>query len=238
MEMKSYEQDKFDDIYYNDYARGGFWKYSWERHRGEQEKKLRWIEMHFMKFKKYPIKSILFGACAHGFEIREARRRGFRARGVDMSDYALEHVDETVKDYVSKADLRDLPFRDDSFDLVCVFDAFHTVDIDSRHLAYKEINRVAKYGLVLRMRVLPAREEEPHYDGTLDGTAAFRETLASTIVKIEDLEKFKMFQLEVGNRYVAWYAFGLEKFFPIKFSQVYELGLPNFYEKLKNKNKD
>jgi len=240
MDFKEYENDKFDEEYYTHYARGGFWKYSWERHKGEQGKKMDWIERHFLKGKKepYPIKKILWGACAIGLEIKASRERGYEAYGVDMSDWALENALPDMRKYIRKADLRELPFEDNSFDLVCCFDVFHTIDIESRHLAYKEINRIAKYGLVIRMRVLPAQETEPKYDGTLDGTPSFRETLQSTITKVEELEKFKMFQLEVGNRYVAWYAFGLEDNFKIKFQQVYELGLPGFYEELKKRKQE
>ena len=146
--------------------RGGFKNLNWKDHRAEQEHKLDWIDWHYRRKK---IKTILFGACATGFEVREARNRGYEAWGCEMSDYAIKHVDKRVRKFVYQTDLRDLSkFKDDAFDLVAVFDAIHIVPEESREHAYREICRVAKKGVMLRTRVKHL-SYEPGYDDTYWG---------------------------------------------------------------------
>jgi SAM-dependent methyltransferase len=60
--------------------------------------------------------TVLDAGCAMGFLVEALRERGVEAWGIDVSDYALERVDKSVKDYVSQASLtQPLPRR---YDLV------------------------------------------------------------------------------------------------------------------------
>ncbi len=207
--MKAYNQHCFDEDYYENFKRGGFKGYNWENLKREQERKLNWIEKCFKD-----IESILFVACAKGLEVKEARKRGYSAWGCDMSDYAIYHSDSDISGYIIKADARDLTgIEDERYDLVCMFDAIHIIDIASRFKAYDEINRVAKKGIVLRTRILPAQNIIPGNDNTIDGDITFRETFSSLITNVEDRNKFKMFNVKLGQRYVMWAAFGCENGF-------------------------
>ncbi len=49
--------------------------------------------------------SVLDAGCAMGFLVEALRERGVDAWGVDISDYAIEQVDESVRDYCSVASL-------------------------------------------------------------------------------------------------------------------------------------
>ena len=151
-----------------------------------------------------------------GFEVKEANLRGYKAVGLEASDYAIQHADKDVKKLIMHGDLRDMSlFGDSSVDLVAVFDAIHIVDIQTREHAYREINRVAKKGIVIRTRV-KYQEDVEGFDDTYDGEYIHRETVNSVTRKIEGFGKFKLFEFEMNQRWVAWYAFGLEDNFSIK----------------------
>jgi len=221
--MTKYRQDHFDVEYYEGFARGGFRGYTWKKVKGEQVKKINFIKWHYRRFK---VDTVLFAACAKGFEVRAAREGGYKAFGCDMSDYALGQASKAIKPYLKQADIRDLSiYRENEFDLVCAFDVIHIIDPETRKLAYSELNRIAKKGVLIRTRVLPAEFTECGYDGTVDGEKIFRETVQSPIVEMEKLNKFKMFHMGTGVRYVVWYAFGDEKYFPCTFETEFYRGM-------------
>lgn len=221
--MKPFNQKYFAKPYFVDEHRGGFKNFNWKDHKGQQQLKLDWIEYCYRhltnKQKEEKVRTMLFGACALGFEVKEARSRGYSAVGFDMSDYALEHADPDTKKFLSKCDLRDMSmFKDNSFDIVCVFDGIHIVSMEDRRYAYEELNRVAKKGLVLRTRVYKGKDKQD-FDDTYDGELIHRESLLSVIQKVEVMGKFTLWKLDMSSRWVAWYAFGLEKDFPITFHE-------------------
>lgn len=58
--------------------------------------------------------SVLDAGCAWGFLVEALRKRGVAAWGVDISEYAISHVDESVKGYCWQGSLTDpLPQRYD-----------------------------------------------------------------------------------------------------------------------------
>jgi len=221
--MKKYNQHCFDEGYYEKFERGGFKGYTWEKIEKEVKMKLNWIDKHY---KNKDVKSILFVGCAKGFEVREARERGYNAYGIEPSEYALEHADKSIRKYLEQGDIRDLrTYASNSVDLVCAFDVIHIVDIKSRYNAYNELNRVAGRGIVLRTRVLSAHHSLPAMDYTLDGDITYRETMQSLISKVEQYNKFKIFHAKIDQRCVMWCAFGLEEYFPTTLKDAVNRGI-------------
>ena len=69
---------------------------------------------------------------------------GIEVQGIDISNYAIENSMPTVKDFVQVADARDLPFEDNSFDLVISVTTVHNFDREECIKALQEIDRVSK----------------------------------------------------------------------------------------------
>ena len=69
---------------------------------------------------------------------------GIKVSGIDISNYAISNCIETVKSDLRVADARDLPFEDNSFDLVISITTIHNFDIEGCKTALKEIERVSK----------------------------------------------------------------------------------------------
>ena len=64
--------------------------------------------------------------------------------GVDISEYAIENALDEVRPYVSVADAKDLPFEDNSFDLVICINTVHNLPLEECKQAIREIERVSK----------------------------------------------------------------------------------------------
>lgn len=197
----------FNREYYECGERGGFTTkgYTWEKIKPHANLKLAFIERQFGRFE---FKTILFGCAAKGYEVRMAIEKGYEAYGIDISKYAIENVDPEVKDYCKQGDIRDLSqYRNNRFDIIACFDCIHTVNPKDRNKAYKEINRVAKLGLVFRTKLLSWDSKDAEFDGSYDGVTACREGFYTLINKVEELGKFELLYIQVDHRLVAWYAF-------------------------------
>jgi SAM-dependent methyltransferase len=92
--------------------------------------------------------SVLDVGCAKGFMMRDfaAGIPGITARGVDISQYAIDHVLEDMKPYVQVANATKLPFADKSFDVVISINTVHNLAKDELAQALGEISRVSRRG--------------------------------------------------------------------------------------------
>lgn len=90
--------------------------------------------------------NILDVGCAKGFMLHDFKTLipGIKTKGIDISEYAIRNCIETVKNDVKVADARDLPFDDNSFDLVISITTIHNSEIDGCEQILKEITRVSK----------------------------------------------------------------------------------------------
>ncbi len=90
--------------------------------------------------------SVLDVGCAKGFMIHDMNKLipGITVKGIDISNYAIENVIESMKDNVMVADARDLPFRDNSFDVVISITTVHNLDRDDCIRSLREIERVSR----------------------------------------------------------------------------------------------
>ena len=64
--------------------------------------------------------SVLDVGCAKGFMLHDFKELmpNLNLAGIDVSQYAIDHAIESVKPTLQVGDARELPFPDDSFDLV------------------------------------------------------------------------------------------------------------------------
>lgn len=69
---------------------------------------------------------------------------GITVKGLDISKYALEHAKEEVKENLILGKAQELPFEDNSFDLVISLTTLHNLKIYDLEKAVKEIERVKK----------------------------------------------------------------------------------------------
>jgi len=69
---------------------------------------------------------------------------GLEVAGIDISSYALEKAKEEIKPFLKKGHARQLPFDDNSFDLVLSINTLHNLYIYDLEKAIKEISRVSE----------------------------------------------------------------------------------------------
>lgn len=90
--------------------------------------------------------SILDVGCAKGFMLKDFSIRLPSARlvGVDISPYAVAHAERDIQRYLQIASADDLPFDDESFDLVVSINTIHNLDRAGCIRAFAELERVGR----------------------------------------------------------------------------------------------
>ncbi|RXJ66622.1 methyltransferase type 11 [Halarcobacter ebronensis] len=127
--------------------------------------------------------------CAKGFmlfDIKEAIPN-ITLKGVDISTYAIENAKEEVKPFLQVANAKNLPFEDNSFDVVISINTIHNLEKDECAKALKEIERVSKGKSFITVDAYRNEEEK-------EAMYAWNLT-AKTIMSVEE---WKNFFKEVG----------------------------------------
>src|SRR5262249_21073619 len=121
--------------------------------------------------------------CAKGFMMYDMQRLipGLKTRGIDISQYAIDHAHEGVKDLVSVASCDDLPFEDKSFDVVISINTIHNMDRAGCIRSLQEIERVARRGSLIAVDADRNEEERKRME-------AWNLT-AQTVLHVEDWKK-------------------------------------------------
>jgi SAM-dependent methyltransferase len=90
--------------------------------------------------------SLLDVGCAKGFMLHDLTSLipGINVRGVDISEYAIDNAIDSMKPYTQVANAIQLPFPDDSFDVVISINTIHNLDLEECGKALQEIERVSK----------------------------------------------------------------------------------------------
>ena len=88
---------------------------------------------------------ILDVGCAKGFMLHEFLEAipGVTVAGIDISDYVLGQAMDTVKPFISLGDCKELPFPDNSFDLVISIATIHNPELGEVKMALCELERVS-----------------------------------------------------------------------------------------------
>jgi len=115
-------------------------------------------------------KSILDVGCAKGFMLYDFKRLlpGLAIRGIDISEYAISNALDEIKEFVTVADAKDLPFSDNSFDLVVSINTIHNLELAECAIALQEIERVSKGSSFITVDAYRNEEEKKKmYDWNL-----------------------------------------------------------------------
>lgn len=85
---------------------------------------------------------------------------GLEVRGIDISEYALAHAKEEVRDRLQFGKAQDIPFPDNEFDLVISLTTLHNLKIFDLKKAVHEIERVSKGDSYIMVESFRNDEEE------------------------------------------------------------------------------
>lgn len=90
--------------------------------------------------------SVLDVGCGKGFMIHDMAELipGITVKGIDVSEYAIEHAIEDMRPHVQVANALELPFEDNSFDVVISITTVHNLERDECGRALQEIERVSR----------------------------------------------------------------------------------------------
>ena len=140
-------------------------------------------------WKLTPDSSILDVGCAKGFMMHDIKEviKNIKIQGVDISDYAVSNCIDSMKDNVLVADAKELPFEDNSFDVVISINTIHNLDRKECGKALQEIERVSKKHSFITVDAYRSEiEKQRMYAWNLT---------AKTIMSVDE---WKMFFEEVG----------------------------------------
>ena len=90
--------------------------------------------------------SVLDLGCGKGFMLHDMVELipGITVKGLDISQYAIQNAIDDMKPYVQVGNARELPFEDNSFDVVISITTVHNLDRDECGQALREIQRVSR----------------------------------------------------------------------------------------------
>ena len=106
--------------------------------------------------------SLLDVGCAKGFMLHDFLEMipGINVQGIDISNYAIQNSMKSVKNKLQVADARELPFQDNSFDLVISITTVHNFEREDCITALKEISRVSKGNAFITVDAYRNEEEK------------------------------------------------------------------------------
>ena len=109
----------------------------------------RWLQVAQAMTERYGLKTgdrILDVGCGKGFLVYDFTQAvpGVEAQGIDISEYAIENAKEEVKQDLQVGNAANLPFEDNSFDLVVSINTLHNLHCYDLYNALKEIERVGR----------------------------------------------------------------------------------------------
>ncbi len=117
-------------------------------------------------FKKYwnlnSSSSILDVGCGKGFMLYDFSKLipGIKLNGVDVSEYAVESALREVKEFITVANAKKLPFKDNSFDFVISINTVHNLERNECAQALREIDRVSKNNAFITVDAYRNEEEK------------------------------------------------------------------------------
>lgn len=109
---------------------------------------------------------VLDVGCGKGFMLYDFTQLipGITVAGIDISEYAITNAKEEVKPFLQVANARELPFDDNSFDLVISVTTIHNLLRDDCILGLQEIERVSKKHSFITVDAYHSEEEKRRMD--------------------------------------------------------------------------
>ncbi|MDP6279980.1 MAG: class I SAM-dependent methyltransferase, partial [Nitrospinota bacterium] len=89
---------------------------------------------------------VLDVGCGKGFMLHDFKELmpELTIAGIDISEYTIENAIEPVAEYLRAGNARELPYEDDSFDLVISINTIHNLPREECRQALREIKRVSR----------------------------------------------------------------------------------------------
>jgi len=89
---------------------------------------------------------VLDVGCAKGFMMYDFKQLmpSMHIEGLDISTYAYENALPEMKPFITLGNAKELPYGDNSFDLVICINTIHNLPLDECRQALKEIERVSR----------------------------------------------------------------------------------------------
>lgn len=109
----------------------------------------RWAKVAKLMVDHYKLKpgdKILDVGCGKGFLAYDFTQvlPGLDVKGIDISEYAIENAKEEIKPNLQVCHARELPFEDNTFDLVVSINTLHNLQNYDLDAALREMERVGK----------------------------------------------------------------------------------------------
>ncbi|GEA11672.1 class I SAM-dependent methyltransferase [Alteromonas sp. KUL49] len=133
--------------------------------------------------------NVLDVGCAKGFFLYDLQQviPGIACKGIDISEYAIANAKPEVAELMQVGCASELPFEDNSFDLVMSVNTIHNLERDQCGQALQEITRVSRKNAFITVDAYRNEEEEARmYEWNLT---------AKTIMHVDE---WKAFFKEVG----------------------------------------
>ena len=133
--------------------------------------------------------TVLDVGCAKGFMIHDMAELipGITVKGLDVSEYAVANAIEDMQPFVQVGNARELPFEDNTFDVVISINTIHNLVREECGQALREIERVSKGKSYITVDAYHTEEEK-------ERMFAWNLT-AQTIMHVDE---WKAFFAEVG----------------------------------------
>ena len=105
--------------------------------------------------------AVLDVGCGKGFMLHDFTQLmpGLTIAGIDISQYAYDHAMEDVQPFIQVGDAKELPYEDDSFDLVISINTVHNLPLEECKQALREIQRVSRKHAFVTMDAWRTEEE-------------------------------------------------------------------------------
>jgi len=147
---------KFDKEYWDGTRQTGYGGYKYDG---------RWRPVAEAMARHYQLKpgaTILDVGCGKGFLLYEFTQvvPGAKVTGIDISRYAIEHAKEEVQPFLQVGSAAELPFADQSFDLVISINTLHNLYCQDLYKALREIQRVGRKNKYLCVESWRTEEEK------------------------------------------------------------------------------
>lgn len=125
----------------------------------------RWRSVADKIAKHYDLKpgqKVLDVGCGKAYLLYELTQvvPGLIVKGIDISEYGIQHAKEEIRDELIVGDACNLPFENNEFDLIISITTLHNLKIFNLKKAIKEIERVGKGNSYIVVESFRNEEEE------------------------------------------------------------------------------